>query len=424
MIRRLLLLLALLPVVGCESGPPASIEAPLVFIGVDSADWTWIDPLIEEGRMPRIEGLIERGVRAPLTSLVPLQKSPTIWTSIATGKRPAKHGIADFITHDSKVQTSDLRSAAAYWEILGHLGHRQAVLGWWVTYPATYVNGVLVSDFLPYIASTEREDENAVYPPQEWERMASLVVHPDDVDDEMLARFVDVDAVRAHDQDRMLDPLREYIAGDLTYLRIAEDLYAREDFGVFTVYFRGLDMASHQYWRWFQPNYSGIDPSDWRVDAFSRVIEAYYEFSDDLVGEVLDIIDPESRVVLVSDHGFVGHRRKSGAQTLGVDMHRDTGILVLAGPGVRSGARIAQAEVKDVMPTMLVMMGVPTAADFDGHVLLDVFDGPERRFAEDLAQHELPTYEGVIPRAGQPVEVSDEVNEAVIERLRSLGYIE
>ncbi len=412
--------------VGCDSGPPAAGGAPVVVIGVDSADWTWVDPLVEAGRMPNLEALIEAGTRGSLRSLEPLDKSPTIWTTVATGKRPVEHGVVGFIDRGGGLTASEMRTAVTYWEILGHLGRTQAVLGWWVTHPAPPVNGVLVSDFLPYFDLRAKQDEDAAYPPQEWSALAPLVVHPEDVDDDLLARFVDTDLWRTHGDaaDALLSDLRAYVAGDLTYLAMSEALLARGGFDVFTVYFRGLDLVSHDYWRWFEPRHSGLDPDDWRVRMLGSVIEEYHVFVDELIGRVLDDVDSSSRVVVLSDHGFVGHRRVRGRITLGVRMHRLDGLIVMKGPGLRSGSVLEGAGVKDVMPTLLALCGVPPARDLDGAVLVDAFTPDLRRWSGELVERTIDTYEGIVPRPGREAEPDPEADAAAREKLRALGYVD
>ena len=64
-----------------------------VVIGIDGADWKIIDALVAEGRMPHLEGLRSRGVRGQIETLHDIPLSPVIWTSVATGKTAAKHGI-------------------------------------------------------------------------------------------------------------------------------------------------------------------------------------------------------------------------------------------------------------------------------------------------------------------------------------------
>ena len=65
-------------------------------VGIDGATWTIIDPLLEEGKLPNFKYLIDNGVRSGIKTSVPTQ-SPILWTSIATGQKPDKHGIKSFI---------------------------------------------------------------------------------------------------------------------------------------------------------------------------------------------------------------------------------------------------------------------------------------------------------------------------------------
>jgi len=214
------------------------------------------------------------------------------------------------------------------------------------------------------------------------------------------------------------------VAGDLTYLAMAEALLARGGFDVFTVYFRGLDLVSHDYWRWFEPRYSGLEPEDWRVRMLGSVIDEYHVFVDELIGRVLDGVDPRSRVLVVSDHGFVGHRRVRGRRTLGVQMHRLEGLVVMKGPGLRRGHVLEGGGVKDVMPTVLALCGVPPARDLDGVVLHDAFTADLRRWSGVLVEQSIASYEGIVPRTGREAEPDPEAEAATLEKLRALGYVD
>ncbi|MEI9959840.1 MAG: alkaline phosphatase family protein [Limisphaerales bacterium] len=68
----------------------------VLLIGWDAADWQFIDSLIERGLMPTLASLRARSVWGNLATLQPIL-SPMLWTSIATGKRPDKHGILGFV---------------------------------------------------------------------------------------------------------------------------------------------------------------------------------------------------------------------------------------------------------------------------------------------------------------------------------------
>ncbi len=67
----------------------------LLLIGWDAADWKVIHPLLDSGQMPNLARLIAGGVHGNLATIYPAL-SPMLWTSIATGKRPYKHGIHGF----------------------------------------------------------------------------------------------------------------------------------------------------------------------------------------------------------------------------------------------------------------------------------------------------------------------------------------
>ena len=66
--------------------------------------------------------------------------SPVIWTSIATGKVPDKHGIHGFIEkmangYEHIPVTSDMRRVKAIWNILSDFEKKVGIISWWVTRP-------------------------------------------------------------------------------------------------------------------------------------------------------------------------------------------------------------------------------------------------------------------------------------------------
>ncbi len=105
--------------------PPAR---RVLLLGWDAADWQVIRPLLAAGRMPNLAGLMARGVSGNIATLYPVL-SPTLWTSIATGKRPPKHGVLGFSepTHDGlAVRPCSVlsRTTKAVWNILAQSGKR------------------------------------------------------------------------------------------------------------------------------------------------------------------------------------------------------------------------------------------------------------------------------------------------------------
>ncbi|MDG2133686.1 MAG: alkaline phosphatase family protein, partial [Phycisphaerales bacterium] len=64
-------------------------DGKVLVIGWDAADWRVIHPMIADGKMPNLEKMMAEGVHGNVSTLNPVL-SPTLWTSIGTGKRPYK----------------------------------------------------------------------------------------------------------------------------------------------------------------------------------------------------------------------------------------------------------------------------------------------------------------------------------------------
>ena len=122
----------------------------LLLVGWDAADWKVIHPLVDAGHMPNLTRLIERGVMGNLATLQPML-SPMLWTSIATGKRPYKHGVHGFSevapdTGDVRPISTLSRTTKAVWNILHQQGKTCHVVGWWPSHPAEPLRGAMVSN--------------------------------------------------------------------------------------------------------------------------------------------------------------------------------------------------------------------------------------------------------------------------------------
>jgi len=89
---------------GCR---PSESERLVVLIGLDGASLDVVDELRARGELPTFDRLIRTGTAGPLQSWAskPIMRdhlrrgfwSPIVWTSIATGKIPEKHGVRDFV---------------------------------------------------------------------------------------------------------------------------------------------------------------------------------------------------------------------------------------------------------------------------------------------------------------------------------------
>ena len=100
-------------------------------------------------------------------------------------------------------------------------------------------------------------------------------------------------------------------------------------------------------------------------------------------------------------------------------MHRVEGVFLAQGPGIRRGAKLKDAGVLDITPTVLYLLDLPVGRDMEGRVLEEIID-PRLLAARPVKR--LPTHEsGVEPESGVPATSKAEAR--LLEELRSLGYI-
>ena len=140
----------LLALMLCGSGCQKS-EAThrVLLIGIDGAAphlaFTWA----KSGELPNLDEIARAGAVGKLEAHFPLL-SPRIWTSMATGKNPDRHGITSWVTKDPEVLrllTGRDRKVPALWNILSAAHRGVAVVNWLDTQPPEKIEGIMVSDF-------------------------------------------------------------------------------------------------------------------------------------------------------------------------------------------------------------------------------------------------------------------------------------
>ena len=409
----------------------------VLLIGVDACEWDILGPLLDQKRLPNFAKLRDTGASGKLRSLEPLTKSPIIWASIATGKVPQKHGVSDFFVKRGEREraearargdsaaaaadpmvTSNLWRARPIWDILGSLGKKVGVVGWWTTWPAQPVNGSLITDYVQYdLTAWGGRETRRTYPESLDSLVAALRRTSKSVSWAELFQFVppiDTTKVTAR-QNKLVDHLRWIYAADMTFYRLAMHLYKESRPEFFTVYFRGVDEVSHIYWDLDLPGTQQPTATDEEYEWMKRIVSNYYIFTDRLVGDFVREAGPKTNVIVCSDHGFLG-----GGP--GVMAHKVDGVVFVAGPDAKRGVSIAGATVLDIAPTVLALFGLPTAQDMDGRPIEDALTSAVmKRIARDTR---LKTYETGTRQAGSDQPIASPVDEELRERLRSLGYIQ
>lgn len=464
-----LLFLLLLSSFGCrpqELTPAQRLAAgtspsgvKVLLVGIDGATFSVLDPLLEAGQLPTTADLIERGVRGVLESSRP-SRSPVLWTSIATGKPPAEHGVKKFqlppVDSDEGKQvlvSSNHRRTLALWNIVGPFGLEVGFLGWWVTWPAEPVNGWMVSDRVTHsrwIDWTESfEKKSLTFPEELAAEVRELVVDPRDPPMDEIDQLVELSKEERAELLAATRPIYGHglsvfkfgYCNQRSYEKMALELLDRGQPDLAALFLIANDPVCHTFWHFYEPEkFEGVDPE--QAARLGELIPNLQRHNDRFLGELLARVDPETVVMLISDHGFRASKRiptpediesfpgrfqqiweddqEEGIVAVGQSgRHTLKGIFIAAGGPIREGTR-TRARLYDIAPTVLALLGLPVPDDMRGRVLEEII---EPDFLERHPVRTIDSYESYLelPRVAIPEETPDE---EALEMLRSLGYIQ
>lgn len=427
-----LLALACGPAGTTATSPPAAPgHRPILLIGIDAGDWAAIDPLVAAGKLPAFARLKAHGRTGLLLSTPPLL-SPILWTTIATGRSPEDHGVLDFMVDlpgggQAPVSAAS-RRVPALWNLFSEAGRRVAVVGWWATWPAEDVRGTIVSDRVaPQLSRTTALAEGSISPRVQSDRLTPAIVRASTLRLEDLRSYGPISeseyraalsASATAGPERYADRnahLATVVAATRTYGQIAAALLAQGQPDLLAVYLEGVDTVSHLFVR------------DTRRGP--PAVEAAYRDADALMTRLAAASDPETWVVVCSDHGF--YPADAGVTEDPGDLagpasawHRPYGIVGaiaakdLAPQAAPSSKPTAVGTVTplDIAPTLLHATGLPVGERMPGHVVTALL--PPDAAARPVARAAFPD---VGPSA--PSHAPSDADPDAIARLQALGYV-
>src|SRR3972149_10777128 len=122
----------------------------VVVLGLDGIPYSLLMEYMNRGIMPHLSGLCSsHGMLMPMTSTLP-EISSVAWSSFITGKNPGQHGIFGFMEIDRQNYTYTFPNFQSLKErpVWEREGIRTVALNIPQTYPASPMNGVIVSGFV------------------------------------------------------------------------------------------------------------------------------------------------------------------------------------------------------------------------------------------------------------------------------------
>jgi len=260
----------------------------VIVIGLDGATFDILSPLIDQGRLPNLEGLMKTGTWGRLRTVIPPGTGPA-WSSIVTGLDPSNHGVFDLIVRadDSYnlafLNASSLR-APTVWDLVGAFDGKALVLNVPMTFPPRKVNGCMISGLLTPLGS-----DNSTYPADLIGRIRRI------------SPGYAIVPTRTYSPGRMKPYLDEMASVVDSKARVAADLMKEGDWQFAMQVFNETDFLQHALWHVMDPHHPRHDASE--HEAHIGRIHDFYVRIDSVVGDLIASAADDASVVVISDHG-------------------------------------------------------------------------------------------------------------------------
>jgi len=258
----------------------------ILLIGLDGASPILIEKWTKQNKLPNFKRIMEDGVYGRVKSTIPPITAPA-WSTFMTGKNPGKHGVYDFIKREEKsysltVTNPGTREGETLWEIIGEQGLKVGVFNIPLTYPATEVNGFMVTG-MPHPAVQ-------TFPHSLKEELDRVVGGYETFIAEL-------------DAEQNPEPFLEglYLLTSKMY-KAVRYLMKKYDWNFFCMNFSGTDWIQHKMWHYMDPSHPKHKKVLW--NKYGNAILNYYQKMDQIIGELLEVIDENKVVLIFSDHGF------------------------------------------------------------------------------------------------------------------------
>jgi predicted AlkP superfamily phosphohydrolase/phosphomutase len=266
-------------------------DKKVVVLGLDGATFDIIRPMIESGRLKNFAKMMGEGSSGNLISTI-LPLSSVAWSSFATGRNPAKHGMYDFSkrlpgSYEYAPVTSLDRGAKAIWEYASDAGKRCLIVNVPLTYPPEKINGIMISGF-PYPES--RRD--FAWPRETLEEIKNelgitSILKPN-------PQFL-----KRGDEERIAKEVKEITKNQCEIIKY---LMEKEPWDLIVSVFDATDVVGHFFWHHIDPNHPKYNENE--AKKYGPLFYEVYEQLDEVVGDIASKLDGKDNLFVISDHGF------------------------------------------------------------------------------------------------------------------------
>jgi predicted AlkP superfamily phosphohydrolase/phosphomutase len=243
--------------------------------------------IFNDPRLKNIRRLMDRGVWGRLESVIPPITVPA-WMCMCTSQDPGSLGVYGFRNRTDHsynglgIAHSGSITAPAIWDHLAGAGKKSIVVGVPPNFPPRHINGISIGCFL----TPDTVKGEFVHPPELKGKITELVgEYP-----------TDVKGFRTDNKDWLKQEIFEM---SRKQWKVVKWLLTEQQWDYFHFVDIGLDRVHHGFWNYFDKKHVLYEPGN----PYEQVIPEYYLWLDQQIGSVVELLDRDTVLLVVSDHG-------------------------------------------------------------------------------------------------------------------------
>lgn len=339
-----------------------------ILIAIEGMDWKVLNRLVDEGKLPTIESLLDSGTSGNLRSYHPLISS-AMWETILTGKMAYEHGITSLLKVDTITQKVSLRARAKKYHAnlfdqLQEGGSKIALVGWAMNHTPSNSSAINVSRGFIRSKLLKQKEATHNWPYQDnaianisdelQSPIAKLRIHPQELNQKDLDELLSMELGDLTGEQSYI--LKDIFSNLLSTLAIVDFISDRCDIQFCAVFFDFIDKIHYN----FEQN--RLFKS---VDQRNLIVERSYAIIDSIIGTLLQNFDPENSIIL-SECGSSQRKIRLTKKNIGANINSSdlqNGVAIFNGLGIKKDHTAGLYNPLDILGQIANLAGLNSSTE-------------------------------------------------------------
>jgi predicted AlkP superfamily phosphohydrolase/phosphomutase len=249
----------------------------LVVIGLDGVESNLINLLIKNNKIPHLQKFISENGLHPLKSTYPPTSFPA-WPVMLTGKNQAEINCFETLSKKGySYGTKSFSNLKNIWDDLSTAGKTVGVINIPGTFPAKKVNGFMLT---------------GIYTPS----LNDNFIYPEHLKEEIEEELKNYDFFLKYNTES--DFIQDITSLIKVRFKIIDKLYFKHQPDFFLFEESTTDWIQHCFSKYIHECHPQYEESH-----YQQLVFDYFELLDSLIGDFLSRLDPQTKIMIVSDHG-------------------------------------------------------------------------------------------------------------------------